>query len=199
MLPISIKNLISELSNFPSVGPRTASRYVFWLLKQPNDYLEKLGAEIKNLKSGLRICKNCFNYSNTELCVICSNPKRDKSIVCVVEDSLDIAPIEKTGKYHGVYHILGGSVNPPKKTTIDNLRVNELVTRVKNISSPIKEIIIATNPTTYGDATAFQILNLIKPFSIKTTRLARGLPTGADLEYADESTLSQALDHRTEY
>lgn len=196
MLPNSIQNLIRQFSKLPSVGPRTASRYVFWLLKQPETDLQKFGETIKNLKSDLKICKNCFNYSNNELCPVCASNKRDNSVICVVEEPLNIIPIEKTGKYNGLYHVLGGVVNPPKGIGPENLRFQELVLRVK--SQPVREVIIATSPTTYGDATAMHLTEILKPMKIKTTRLARGLPTGADLEYADETTLTQALEHRTE-
>lgn len=197
MLPQSIQNLISQFSKLPSVGPRTAARYVFWLLKQPNIDIERFGEAIKNLKTDLKTCKNCFNYSNTDLCPICSSGKRDISLICVVEEPLNIIPIEKTGKYSGLYHVLGGVINPPKGVKPENLRFQELLNRIKNTNT--REVIIATSPTTYGDTTALHLLNILKPLEIKITRLARGLPTGADLEYADETTLSQALDHRTEY
>lgn len=199
MLPKSIQNLISELSRFPSVGPRTAARYVFWLLKQPNAEVERLGETIKNLKSQLRLCKICFNYSDQEFCSICADTKRDRGTICLVEDPLDIPPLERTNKYTGVYHVLGGLINPQKDIGPENLRVKELMRRIQNPDAPAKEIIIALNPTTYGDATSLHLANLLKSVPIKTTRLARGLPTGADMEYADEITLSQALDNRTEY
>lgn len=197
MLPHSIQNLISQFSKLPSVGPRTAARYVFWLLKQSNTDVEKFGEAIKNLKSELKTCKNCFNYSNDNLCPICVSTKRDSTTICIVEEPLNIIPIEKTGKYNGLYHVLGGTINPPKGIEPENLRVQELVQRINVIHA--KEIIIATSPTTYGDATALFLVDTLKPLGIKISRLARGLPTGADLEYADEVTLSQALDHRTEY
>lgn len=197
MLPQSIQNLISQFSKLPSVGPRTAARYVFWLLKQPGVDIEKFGEAIKNLKNDLKTCKNCFNYSNENLCPICASPSRNNSIICVVEEPLNIIPIEKTEKYQGLYHVLGGTLDPPRGIKPENLRIQELINRVKN--NLVKEIIIATSPTTYGDATGLHLVNVLKPFNIKITRLARGLPTGADLEYADETTLSQALDHRTEF
>lgn len=197
MLPQSIQNLINQFSKLPSVGPRTAARYVFWLLKQSNIDVEKFGEAIKILKSDLKTCKNCFNYSNNDLCPICSSTKRDNSIICVVEEPLNIIPIEKTEQYSGLYHVLGGTINPPKGIEPENLRIQELVNRVK--STAVKEVIIATSPTTYGDATTLYLVNTLKPLEIKITRLARGLPTGADLEYADQTTLSQAMDHRTEY
>lgn len=197
MLPHSIQNLINQFSKLPSVGPRTAGRYVFWLLKQPDVDLQKFGQLITTLKTDLKTCKNCFNYANEDLCVMCSSPKRDHSVICVVEEALNIIPMERTEKYQGLYHVLGGTINPPKGITPENLRIQEFITRVRN--NGVKEIVIATSPTTYGDATALCLVNALKSFPIKITRLARGLPTGADLEYADETTLSQALDHRTEY
>lgn len=197
MLPHSIQNLINQFSKLPSVGPRTAGRYVFWLLKQPDVDLQKFGQLITTLKTDLKTCKNCFNYANEDLCVMCSSPKRDHSVICVVEEALNIIPMERTEKYQGLYHVLGGTINPPKGITPENLRIQEFITRVRN--NGVKEIVIATSPTTYGDATALYLVNALKSFPIKITRLARGLPTGADLEYADETTLSQALDHRTEY
>lgn len=197
MFAQSIQNLINQFSKLPSVGPRTAARYVFWLLKQSDADLQRFGQSITTLKSDLKTCKNCFNYTNEELCAICASSKRDRSVICVVEEALNIIPIEKTEKYSGLYHVLGGTLNPPKGIVPENLRIQELIYRIKNNGT--REIIIATSPTTYGDATALHLVNTLKPFPIKITRLARGLPTGADLEYADETTLSQALDHRTEY
>lgn len=197
MLPQSIQNLINQFSKLPSVGPRTAARYVFWLVKQPSVDIEKFGEAIKNLKNDLKTCKNCFNYSNESLCLICASSTRNNSIICVVEEPLNIIPIEKTGKYQGLYHVLGGTLNPPHGIKPENLRIQELISRLKD--GLVKEIIIGLSPTTYGDTTGLHLMNALKPFNIKITRLARGLPTGADLEYADETTLSQALDHRTEF
>ncbi len=210
MYPKSIQKLIDLFSKFPTVGPRTAARFVFYLLKLPKEETDSLISSMSNLKSVVKICKLCFNpfdastssAQEEELCQICSNPSRDKALLCVIEKETDLISIEKTKKYKGLYFILGGTISTLKKAEVEKLRVKELEERIKN-HPEIKEIILAINPTTEGEATALYLERLLKPWTggelaepKKITRLARGLPVGAELEYADEDTLSSALEGR---
>lgn len=204
MYPHSIQKLIDLFSKLPTVGPRTASRFVFYLVGKSKEDVDKLVAAILDLKKNVKLCKLCFNpfEGEGELCEICSNPARDKSLLCIIEKETDLLVIEKTKKYKGLYFILGGQVSTFKKADIEKLRTKELEERVKN-RPEIKEIIIATNPTTEGEATALYLERLLKPLNlpagrqvIKTTRLGRGLPVGGELEYADEETLGSALEGR---
>src|SRR3989344_5350736 len=194
MYSLSIQNLIDQFSKFPTVGPRTAARFVFYLLKLPKNDVKKIIESIAELKNKVRHCSFCFKPSEgeTNLCEICSDARRDKNIICVVEKETDLETIEKTKKYHGRYFILGGNVFKLRKEDVEKLRLKELQERIKNL----KEIIIATNPTIEGEATALYLERLLKPFNIKTTRLGRGLPIGSELEYADEETLSSAFENR---
>lgn len=196
MYPKSIQKLIDLFSKFPTVGPRTAGRFVFYLLKLPKEEIENLISSITNLKEKVKLCKLCFYpFENEgELCEICRNPNRDKSLLCVVEKEPDLLTIEKIKKYIGLYFILGGTVSALKKADIKNLKTKQLLERAKN--PEIKEIIIATNSTTEGEATALYLERLLKPLNKKITRLGRGLPVGAELEYADEETISSALESR---
>jgi recombination protein RecR len=193
----SIQKLIDLFSKFPTVGPRTAARFVFYLLKKPKEEIEGLIKAISNLKKEVKICPSCFNPFEAEgnLCKICSDPTRDKTLLCILEKETDLIPIEKTKKYSGLYFILGGTVSALKEKDVEKLRIEELKKRIKS-HPEIKEIIIATNSTTEGDATALYLQRLLKPFNKKITRLGRGLPVGAELEYADEETLSSALEGR---
>lgn len=197
MYPKSITNLIAEFSKLPGIGPRTAARFVFSLLRCPDHDVELLGKAILDLKEETKICKNCFNISEKELCAFCSNQKRDKSIVCIVEEAINIPAIENTKRFNGLYHVLGGVIKPSEGISPDDLNIKELVDRIKG--NRIKEVIIATNPNTEGETTALYLAKTLKPFNIKITRLARGLSTGSDLEYADEMTISSALAGRREY
>ena len=199
MYPKSIQKLIDLFSKFPTVGPRTAARFVFYLLKLQKEEIENLTSSITNLKEKVKLCKLCFYpfEDEGELCEICRNPNRDKSLLCVVEKEPDLLTIEKIKKYIGLYFILGGTVSALKKADIKNLRTKQLLERAKN--PEIKEIIIATNSTTEGEATALYLERLLKPLNKKITRLGRGLPVGAELEYADEETLSSAIESRREH
>jgi len=197
MYPPSIQKLIDLFSKFPTVGPRTASRFVFYLVEKSKEDVDKLVVAILDLKKNVKLCKLCFNpfEGEGELCEICSNPARDKSLLCIIEKETDLLVIEKTKKYKGLYFILGGTVSRLKKADIEKLRTKESEERVKN-HPEIKEIIIAVNPTTEGEATALYLERLLKPLNIKITRLGRGLPVGGELEYADEETLGSALEGR---
>jgi recombination protein RecR len=195
--PPSIQKLIELFSKFPTVGPRTAARFVFYLMKKPKEEVEELIKSISNLREIVKVCSFCFNpfEGEGELCPICSNHSRDKTLLCIVANETDLMAIEKTKKYQGLYFILGGTVSAIKKAEIEKLRIKELEERVKK-RPEIKEIIIATNPTTEGEATALYLERILKPFNKKITRLGRGLPVGGELEYADEETLSSALEGR---
>jgi recombination protein RecR len=197
MYPKSIENLIAEFSKLPGIGPRTAARFAFSLLRKPESDLKLLGDAIVKLKEETKICKNCFNISEENLCEFCSNVKRDRSIVCVVEEAINIPAIENTKRFSGLYHVLGGVIKPNEGISPNDLNIEELIERIKN--NGIKEIIIATNPNTEGETTALYLVKTLKPYNIKITRLARGMSTGSDLEYADEMTISSALAGRREY
>ena len=191
------QKLIDLFSKFPTVGPRTASRFVFYLLRLPKEEVDKLVSSTSELKNNIKICKSCFNpfESENELCQICSNPARNKSLLCVVANETDLTTIEKTKKYQGLYFILGGTVSALKKTDLEKLRIKELENTIKN-RSEIQEIILAMNATTDGEATVLYLERFLKPMNKKITRLGRGLPVGAELEYADEETLRAAFEGR---
>jgi len=197
MYPPSIQKLIALFSKFPTVGPRTAARFVFYLLELSGKEIDELTESITELPRKIKRCSLCFNPFENEgdLCEICSNRARDKTLLCIVEKESDLLSLEKTKKYRGLYFILGGTVSKLKKTDIEKLRIKPLSGRIKN-HPEIKEIILAFNPTTEGEATALYLERLLKPFNKKITRLGRGLPVGGELEYADEDTLSSALEGR---
>ncbi len=196
MYPKSIQKLIDLFSKFPTIGPRTAARFVFYLIKLPQEKFDELLVSITNLRKSIKICSSCFNpfesLNDAELCPICTDNSRDKTLLCIVEKETDLISIEKTKKYKGFYFILGGTVNLKKNDK--NIRTEELKERIKN--NGFKEIIIATNSTTEGETTALFIKRELKPFNIKITRLGRGLPVGGELEYADEETLTSAFEGR---
>jgi len=196
MYPPSIQKLIDLFSKFPTVGPRTAARFVFYLLKLSKEEIDKLISSISELKNKIKICKLCFNpfEGEGEVCSICGDQTRDKSLLCIVEKESDLTVIENIKKYKGLYFILGGTVSTFKKADVEKLRIDKLKERAKN--SEAKEIIIAINPTTEGEATALYLERTLKPLGKKITRLGRGLPVGGELEYADEETLGSALEGR---
>ena len=191
MFPKSFQKLIDYFASLPSIGPKLAERLVLHLWKYDQEKINNFSQSLKDLKEKIRFCKQCFNISENDLCLICADKKRDQSVICVVEEPLDIIAIEKTKKFNGLYHVLGGTISAQNN---NDLKINELKNRLKN--NGVKEIIIATNPTTEGEATALYLARLIKPSNIKVTRFARGLPTGGDIEYADEATLSGAIEGR---
>ncbi|MBU1136912.1 recombination mediator RecR [Patescibacteria group bacterium] len=195
MFPKSIKKLISELSKLPEIGPRAATRLVLHLLNRDQSELDDLSSAIKTLKRETRLCRQCFNLADkdNDFCLICQDKKRDNSVICIVETALNISPIEKTRHYHGLYHILGGLISPGNGFGPEKLKIKELLGRLKIAQSPIVEVIFALSPTTEGDTTTLYIERLLKPLKIKTSRLARGLSIGSDLEYIDENTLTNAL------
>ena len=197
MYTSSIKKLIELFSKFPTVGPRTSARFVFYLMKKDNKEIEELIQAIQNIKKEVKTCFWCFNpfEGKGELCEICQNQGRDQSILCIIENETDLASIEKTKQYKGLYFILGGTVSALRKQDIKKLRIKELEQRIKD-HSEVKEIILAINPTLDGEATTLYLERILKPFNKKITRLGRGLPRGGELEYADEQTLKHALDRR---
>ena len=202
MYPLSIQKLIALFSKFPTVGPRTAARFVFYLLKSSDAEVKEVADSIANLKSTVKQCSFCFNPfepstssgQEAELCEICRNPRRDQTMLCIVEKETDLVPIEKTKKYPGRYFILGGALSRFNREDLKDLRTAELLTRAGQ--KEIQETIIATNSTTEGESTALYLERILKPLGKKITRLARGLPLGGELEYADEETLGSALEGR---
>jgi len=195
MFPQSIQNLINQLTKLPDIGPRAASRLAFFLINQEQKDLNDLSSLIKDLKTKIHLCSQCFNITSNDnqLCPICQDHKKDKETICLVENVLNIIPLEKTKQYNGLYHVLGGLISPTDGIGPENLKIKELIARIKNNQPPIKEVIFALSPTTEGDTTFLYIERLLKPLNIKTSRLGRGLSMGSDLEYVDENTLTSAL------
>ena len=192
----SIEKLIEAFEKLPSIGHKTAARLAFHMLNSSEEEINNFVNAITNAKKNLKYCSKCFNISDTDPCIICSNPKRDESIICVVEDVRDIIAMERTHEFNGVYHVLHGSISPMNGVGPDDIKVKELLSRLTD--GKVKEIILATNPRVEGEATAMYLSKLIKPLGIKVTRIARGIPVGGDLEYTDEITLMQALEGRRE-
>lgn len=196
MLPASIRKLIEQLSYLPGVGPKTAVRLAFYLLKKPQADLEAFAGAIMNAKKDIRVCSVCLNLSEHEPCLICNNDNRDQTTVCVVAESHDQEAIERTNEYQGVYHILGGVLNPLEGIGPDSLNINQLVKRINQ--GLIEEVILGLNPDLEGESTSLYLQKLLQPLKVKITRLAKGLPSGSDIEYADEITLGSALKNRRE-
>ena len=191
-----IARLIEEFNKLPGIGPKSAQRLTYHLLQAPFEKAEALANAIISIKQGLCLCSSCFNITDSTQCIICSNDERDNTKICIVEESADILPLERTKKYNGLYHVLHGVISPSEGIGPEDLKIEELLTRLR--SGLINEVILATNPNTEGEATAMYLQRLIAPLNIRVTRLARGLPFGADLEYADDVTLSRALEGRQE-
>jgi recombination protein RecR len=198
ILPAPIQNLIEALERLPGIGPKSASRLAFFLLRAPDDLVEQLASALTNLKSATGSCPLCFNITlaGQERCEICSDPKRMDGTICVVEEPLDVLALERTGGFHGRYHVLQGVLSPIEGVGPDDLKIRPLLERVR--SGEAKEIILATNPSMEGDATALYLRQQLLPLGVRVTRLARGLPVGGDLEYADQNTLLRALAGRQE-
>ena len=192
----SIQKLLDELERLPGIGPKSAQRMAYYILNTDSDAALRLAHAIEEVKDTVRFCSQCFNYSEDELCDICSSPRRDKSAICVVSEPRDIPPIERTGVFNGVYHVLGGALSPMDGIGPEDLHVAELMSR--RSSSEINEVVIATNPNIEGETTATYLARLISPLGILVTRPASGLPVGGDLEFADELTLGRALEARRE-
>jgi len=191
----SISRLIDELAKMPGIGVKSAQRLAFFILKAPQETALSLARAIREVKEKVRHCSICFNLTEEDPCAICRNERRDPSTICVVEEANDLLALEKIGEYRGLYHVLGGALSPLDGVGPDDLHIKQLLDR---LSHGIKEIILATNPNVEGEATALYLMKLIKPLKIKVTRVARGLPVGGDLEYADQATLTRALEDRVE-
>jgi recombination protein RecR len=189
-----VQTLIDELGRLPGVGPKSAQRIAFHLLKIPADDVARLAVAITEAKARVRFCARCWNVAEDELCPICSDDRRDSSILCVVEESRDIVAVEKTGEFRGRYHVLLGAMNPLEGIGPEQLKMKELFARIE--PEGVQEVILCTNPNTEGEVTAMYIARMMKPLGIKVTRIASGLPVGGDLEYADELTLGRALEGR---
>lgn len=214
-LPRPVAKLIESFERLPGIGPKSAQRLTFYLLHVPQEYLEAFAQALINLKKNTVTCSVCFNVSEADPCRICSSPSRDKSLICVVEQPLDVLSLERTGKFTGLYHVLHGAINPLNNIGPDEIKIAELITRVKEKKESVAEIILATNPNMEGEATAMFITKQLRELpthpstslragnsqltTFKITRLAHGLPVGGDLEYADEVTLSRALEGRREF
>jgi recombination protein RecR len=189
-----IARVARAFSRLPGLGPKSAQRLAYHLLNSSDADIEELADSLRALKSSVVVCSSCFNVTDTDPCSICTDPQRDRSSLCVVERPSDIAPMERTGRFHGLYHVLHGSVSPSKGIGPDELKLRELMPRLR--SKEVTELILATNPTVEGEATAMYIRQMVAPLGISVTKLARGLPYGADLEYADDITLGQAIELR---
>jgi recombination protein RecR len=188
--------LIDALGRLPGIGPKSAQRIAFHLLKTDRGDVERLASSILEARALVRFCERCFNFSDAELCRVCRDDGRDSTTVCVVEESRDLIAIEKTGQFKGRYHVLLGSINPLEGVGPEHLKIRELLVRIG--TEGIDEVIVCTNPNTEGDVTAMYLARLLKPLGLRVTRIASGLPVGGDLEYADELTLGRALDGRRE-
>lgn len=194
--PESIANLIAALQTLPGVGPKTAQRLAFFMLTLPREEVLKMARAMVNAKDKTHYCKICGNFTDGEKCGVCLDHRRDAAIICVVQEARDVLAMERMREFKGLYHVLGGAISPIDGIGPDKLRIRELVARIKN--ERVREVILATNPTVEGEATALYVARLIKPLGICVTRIAHGLPMGGDLEYADEVTLARALEGRRE-
>ncbi|MBO5179064.1 MAG: recombination protein RecR [Clostridia bacterium] len=192
----SIEKLIEEFEKLPSIGHKTAVRLAFHILNSSEENAIEFANTIVDARKNLKYCSVCSNITDIDPCPICANAKRNKEIICVVEDVRDIVPIERTHEYSGVYHVLHGVISPVNGIGPNDIKIKELITRIGN--EDVKELILATNPNVEGEATAMYISKLVKPFNIKTTRIAHGIPIGGDLEYTDEVTLAKAMENRRE-
>lgn len=193
----AIDDVVAELARLPGIGRKTATRLTYFLLKQPRSAVERLARALLDLAERVKACSICGNLSDTDPCSICGDEGRDRSLVCVVEEASDIAAIEKTGEYRGVYHVLGGHLSPLDGIGPEQLRVESLVARVAN-GSQIREVILATDPSMEGEVTATYVRGLLEPHGVRVSRIALGLPVGGDLEYADSVTIARALAARRE-
>jgi recombination protein RecR len=189
-----IENLVTQLSKLPGIGRKTAQRLAFFMLTMPSDDARAIASAIADLKEKACFCSRCFNITDIDPCGICADPSRDKGIICVVEEPSNILAVERTGSFRGTYHVLLGALSPIDGITPDRLKIGELVNRVQ--TEGVEEIILATNPNTKGEMTARYITEILKSFNIRITRIAYGLPIGSDIEFADEVTLSKALEGR---
>jgi recombination protein RecR len=195
-IPPSVVELTETLSELPGIGPKTASRLAFFLLRGKSELSLRLAEALKGLVERTRFCSVCYNVTEEDPCPICANPIRNQRLVCVVEEPMDLLALERTDQYRGVYHVLHGALSPMEGVFAEDLRVTELESRIRR--GEVQEVILATNPTSEGDYTAAYLLQRLKPLGVRVTRLGRGLPMGGDLEYADAVTLTRALESRQE-
>jgi recombination protein RecR len=196
-----VARLIEEFTKLPGIGPKTAQRLTFFLLRAPAEEAKALAEAVLRMKERVTFCSVCYNITETDPCRICAGDERDRSLICVVEEPLDVLALERTGSYEGLYHVLHGAISPVDGIGPDDLRIDGLLQRLQGAggnASPIREVILATNPNLEGEATAMYLARLIAALGVRVTRLARGLPVGGDLEYADEVTLTRALEGRRE-
>lgn len=193
--PVAIEKLIGEFAKLPSIGQKTAQRLTLHILNLPDDEVKEFAEALVKARGTIKYCSVCGNFTDTDPCSICGNPNRDKSIICVVEQPKDIMTMEKVKEFNGLYHVLHGNLSPMQGRGPQDIKIRELVARM---SDTVKEVIIATNPNIEGEATAMYIAKILKPLDVKVTRIAAGIPVGGDLEYADEVTLSKALQGRTQ-
>ncbi len=194
--PEPIAKLIDSFSRLPGVGPKTAARLAFYVLRMKEEDVMNFAKALVNVKRNLLYCSVCCNITDTDPCRVCSDKQRDRSVICVVQEARDLVAMERTKEYHGMYHVLQGAISPMEGIGPDDIRVAELLRRLAD--DEVQELILATNPNIEGEATAMYLSRLVKPFQLKVTRIAHGLPVGGDLEYADEVTLSKALEGRRE-
>ncbi len=192
----AIQKLLDELERLPGIGPKSAQRMAYYILNSDSDIALRLSDAIREVKETVHFCSQCFNYAQDDLCEICSSPRRDAGQICVVSEPRDIPPIERTGVFSGVYHVLGGALSPMDGIGPDDIRIKELLSRLA--SDAVTEVVIATNPNIEGETTASYIARLIKPLGVKVTRPASGMPVGGDLEFVDEITLGRAIEARSE-
>ena len=200
-IPKAIQNVIESFERLPGIGPKSAERLTFYLLHVPQGELDRFALAVQNLRKDTIMCSSCFNIDETDPCFICRDPQRNQSMICVVEQPLDVIALEKSKKYPGVYHVLNGKIDPLNNIGPDEIRIGELLQRILNDELRITEVILATNPTMEGEATAMYIAKKLKVQSdkLKVSRIGRGLPIGADIEYADPTTLERAMEGRSEY
>jgi recombination protein RecR len=189
----ALQQLIEEFSQLPGIGRKSAQRLALYVLRLPREEVNKMARALLSAKDRIRYCSSCWNITEDDPCIICSSPKRDRSVICVVEEPNDVIALEKTNDFTGLYHVLGGSLSPLDGIGPENLKVRELLAR---ITGDISEVILAMNPNVEGEATTLYLTRLLKPLNVKVSRIARGIPVGGDLEFADEATLSRALEGR---
>jgi len=194
-----IEDAVNEMAKMPGIGKKTALRLVLHLLKETEETTQKLTGALSNLRSKVTYCQICHDISDHDICAICSNPRRDRSTICVVEDIPDVMAIENTAQYRGQYHVMGGIISPMEGIGPDDLNIESLLKRVSEAESEVIEIILALSPTMEGDTTSFYLTRKLKPFNLKISTIARGIPIGGELEYADEITLGRSILARTEY
>lgn len=195
-IPEPVNRLIEAFAQLPGIGPKSASRLTFYLLRRPAEQAETLASALVDLKQKTTFCRVCFNITVENPCPICQDEGRDRAMICVVEEPLDVLAIDRTGEYRGLYHVLHGAISPVEGIGPDELRINELVARLRK--EPVQEVLLATNPNLEGEATAMYLARVLESLGVRITRLARGLPVGGDLEYADAVTLGRALEGRRE-